>query len=102
MKESLEALDVAGHHFREAVDLALVGEEKSEHAADVIGGERDARAGGRVAQPLHQNVGRRVQVLVKAGRAIELERGDARGHGDRIAGQGARLVDRAQAARAAP
>ena len=42
MEKALEAFDIAGHDFFVAIDASLSREEKSEHAADVVGGERHA------------------------------------------------------------
>ena len=44
MKEALEALDIAGHDFLVAIDMRFGGEEEPEHAAHMIGGERNTGA----------------------------------------------------------
>ena len=69
--------------FAKLSTLALLGEEKAEHAAHVIGGERDAGARGRDGEPLHEDIGGRIQPLVEAGCRDELQGGEAGRHGDR-------------------
>src|SRR5882757_5799727 len=39
VKKLPEAPDIAGHHFVVAIDIVFGREEKSEHSANVIGGE---------------------------------------------------------------
>ncbi len=86
VEEALEAFDVAGHDFAVAVDGGLIREEESEHAADVVGRERDAGARGGFGEPPDQCVGRGLEPLVKPGRRQKFERGETGDHGHRIAG----------------
>src|SRR5277367_3604518 len=73
VKEAPEALEVAAHDFGKRVDAAFFGEEKSKHAAHMVGGKRDACARGCAGEALHQYIGHGIQAMMKSGSRDEFE-----------------------------
>ncbi len=94
VEEALEAFHVALHHVLVAGDRRRVGEEQAEHAADVVDHQRDIPFLRRMQQACGQHLGQFGQRLVHANLRHFGQASVARRHGDRVAGQGARLVDR--------
>ena len=74
----------------------LLGKIKAEHAADAVGGERDARLFCCLVDAVCQLLGARGEVFVKACALDDFQRFQARCHGNGVARQGACLVNRAQ------
>ena len=68
----------------------------AEHPADVVGGEGNAAARGRTGEPLHEQIGARVQPLVKARHCDEIQSGQPGRHGDRVSRKSPRLVNGSQ------
>ena len=92
-EELFEDREVLLHHVVDVDDVA-VGEEEAEHRADAVEAVRDAFFGEQAAQ-----AGFEVRAeLVEAGVAVACfsqlaELGEAGGHGERVAGEGAGLID---------
>ena len=78
------------------VTAGLRAEEATEHPADLVGAEGDAGAVGLFLQPGCQSLRGPVELLVEAVDARQFQGRQAGRERDRIAGQGAGLVDRAQ------
>ena len=96
MEEALEAIGIAGHDVGEGHDVIGAAEIQTEHAADLGGDEGDASGIGAVLQALQHTAGVGAQFVMEAGAADQAQRGQARGHRQWIARQGAGLVDRAK------
>ena len=95
MEQRVKALGVGGHHL--AVVLRQLGEqEEAEHAAFAVAAKRHASSLGRARQARDQLLGLAGQRVIKAGLADLAQCGQAAGGGNRVARQGASLVDRAQ------
>src|SRR5262249_58786629 len=67
-----------------------------EHGADAIDGERNTRRAGAVFQARLELRAAPLEPRIHLGRAECAERGETGGDGERVAGEGARLVDPAQ------
>src|SRR5690606_33593560 len=96
MEETAEALRITGHDILEGLDGVGTAEVKAEHGTDLSGDEGHAGRIGAVLHALQQAAGVFAQLIVESGAADQPERGQAGGHRQRITGQGAGLVDRAQ------
>jgi hypothetical protein len=93
VEEALEALDVAGGRLGIRIHATGTGEEEAEHAADMIGRQRNAGTGRSVRQARDEAIGRAPELCVETRRLESAQRREAGGHRDWIAGQRARLVD---------
>ena len=96
MEEALEALGIAGHHVFEGDDVVGTAEVQAEHGTGLGGDERYACGIGALLQAVEHAAGVVGQLGVEAWAADQLQGGQAGGHGQRVARQGAGLVDRAE------
>src|SRR5262249_30033824 len=72
------------------------GEEGGEHGADAIDGERDTRRAGAIFQARLELRATPLEPRIHLGRAESAERGETGCDGERVAGEGARLIDPAR------
>src|SRR5690606_22935562 len=93
VEEATEESDVRGARRGGVVDV-LVGEVDGPHAAHAADAVGHARFGGEAVDLRTEARGGRLQPVVEAGvRPDGLEHGEGGGDGERIPGEGARLVD---------
>src|SRR5918998_1617551 len=73
----------------------LPGEEEAHHRAELVYGERDVACGGGLVHAAPPALAELLETLVEAWLAARPEGSEAGGHREWVAGEGARLVDRA-------
>jgi len=93
VEKAAKAGGVAGHHLLVVADALFLRKENPEHRTHMVAGEGDARLPCLVTQALDQLFGARKEGVVKALPGDQVQGGKTGGHGHRIAGQGARLID---------
>src|SRR5690606_15926712 len=76
-------------------DGRSAGEEDREHAADALDDAGNGRSGGGLAKDRLDLGGDRLELLIGPGRLEHPEGREARGDGEGVPAEGARLVDRA-------
>ncbi len=96
MEETLKAFHVARHHVLIAGYALSVGEENPEHAADMVNHQRNIRVFGSFQQTFRQTGGELIQRFMNAGLGDFIQAGETGRHRNRVAGKGARLVNRAR------
>ncbi len=95
VEEAVEGGLVALHDF--GVVLGNLGAEvEAEHAADGLCAEGDLAGLGGGGQAVAQALGFGAEACVEAGGADQFEGGEPGGDGEGVAGEGARLVHRAE------
>src|SRR5260221_10627528 len=95
MEELVEALAIALHDFGEALGRN-VAEVQTKHAADRLRREGDPALARLTSQSLDQSLRGRFDAFQQPRLYHELQPGQTRRHGDRVARQRARLVHRAE------
>ena len=73
--EAPEAADVAAHDLRKAADTQLVSEEQAEHAACLVGRERDACRRGCSPETIEKTPGLRLEAFDGVGAYRATEKG---------------------------
>src|SRR5690554_2074333 len=95
-EEAPEGIAITGGGLGEVIHPALAGEEQAEHSTDTLGQHIHSRGFGALLQTMTQGVNTLGQGIVEARLTHLGQQGNAGGHGQRVARQGTRLIDRAQ------